>query len=333
MSKQAFNLNADLNQITDEEKFTLLISALKSNDFRQFKEIIKSYQNNEYLGQSDAEGNNILHLIAENNWIAFLYEIAEAVSIEMANSTNRNGETPLHLAAKNNHPETVLAFITLGSDVRIANTNGQIAMQLVDKKNHQNTYDLLRRKTESYLKKEDDKEYKVEANPGSDYFINNNKTQLSRCKNLLNQITPNSKVNIIELNYDLSEKNLSEISKIIQNLGNKSVTIGQFNLNSPEQLASEELIKALTNYQGNIENITIELDPEKTLELNEDQLQVIKNLINSPARQKTKFDFINAEDLETKLIPGSTTTQSEARKIEETQGAEGPTKRPKQNHR
>ena len=79
----------------------------------------------------DDDGNNFIHHLVERGDYDSIHEflnryLMEGFNNKVINLTNDNGETPLHLAVKNNFQDIAQLLIDFGADKNIKDKNGNI---------------------------------------------------------------------------------------------------------------------------------------------------------------------------------------------------------------
>ncbi|CAG9312429.1 unnamed protein product [Blepharisma stoltei] len=74
--------------------------------------------------------NNIVHEAALHGH-SELVEILLAIEVPFLNSKNIEGDTPLHIAVKNNHADVAVALLRKGASIQIKNNHGQTVNEIV----------------------------------------------------------------------------------------------------------------------------------------------------------------------------------------------------------
>ena len=91
-------------------------------------------------------GKSIAHLAAEHSFLAAVERIiVQKFGISILLKQDDNGDTPLHIAARHNHPETTkLMFQQAPDTIKIKNTAGQTPLMLAERHGQQShTYQAL----------------------------------------------------------------------------------------------------------------------------------------------------------------------------------------------
>ena len=80
----------------------------------------------------DKDGQNIVHWIAYSSYVddvrsRRLMKLSQKTNVEsFINIKDRDGQTPLHCAADNNHHRTIETIIKLGGDVNLKNDDNKL---------------------------------------------------------------------------------------------------------------------------------------------------------------------------------------------------------------
>jgi hypothetical protein len=105
---------------------------------------------NKYLGhldpnQIDQSGNNLLHysIIYHQFEMQNLLQSHRTLEKCDVNIKNSNGETPLHLAVKNNSCDAIKLLLKSSADYTLTDMNGKTAKKLAQEMGHNTIYDLL----------------------------------------------------------------------------------------------------------------------------------------------------------------------------------------------
>ena len=116
---------------TQAQKFKFLVRAIKDNK----QASVKMYACEEIINRADSEQRTPLM------WAAFFGNNGTIVDLLLKagadpNRTNKNGNTPLHLALLQHeiNPGIVQMLIDAGTRLHLENTNGKTALQLLKKK-------------------------------------------------------------------------------------------------------------------------------------------------------------------------------------------------------
>jgi len=116
----------------------------ENNNFS--RNILKLYQTNpdairivfEYnlvncpINLTDSNGNNILHHVVKNNDVKTLTAIVnyinyyDSLSHSVINHQNKHGDTPMHIAVRNQNEHIAKILDSAGADLKIKNHNGEV---------------------------------------------------------------------------------------------------------------------------------------------------------------------------------------------------------------
>lgn len=101
----------------DENEVTPLMTAIQKENIFMVRFLVAHGGSKQSV---DVKGNSVYHYAAISNW-----DIIDALSHEpnsLLNECNQDGDTPLHIACKNDKPDCVQALLCAGADVNITGT-------------------------------------------------------------------------------------------------------------------------------------------------------------------------------------------------------------------
>ena len=114
-----------------KKNFSRDILKIYRNHPKCLKLIFDYNLNNGPIDTTDSNGNNILHHIVMNNDIETLISVLKHVSsfslfsTSIINRRNMNGDTPTHIAVRNNNEEIASILENAGADLNIKNRRGE----------------------------------------------------------------------------------------------------------------------------------------------------------------------------------------------------------------
>lgn len=123
-------LKGDINA-KDKQGITPLTQLLSNNNKTMQNTLIKAYvDNGADITVVDEYGNNALINAAINNSISSAIMLME--NKELINLRNNDGDTALHIAAREGNFEIAYALLNIGADTGIANNSGETAATIIE---------------------------------------------------------------------------------------------------------------------------------------------------------------------------------------------------------
>lgn len=123
-------LSGDINA-KDKQGITPLTQLLSNNNKNMQKTLIKAYiDKGADITAVDEHGNNALINAVINNSISSSMMLM--MNKELINLQNSDGDTPLHIAAREENFEIAYALINMGADTGIVNNNGETAADIIE---------------------------------------------------------------------------------------------------------------------------------------------------------------------------------------------------------
>ena len=107
-------LVASLLHRRDMNGETALMTAVKKENLYMVRLLVAKKADVEAV--EDVAGNSLLHLAANTNKDMVEAVVTESMSAEAMNRRNKEGDTPLHVACKNDKPDCVKALLCAGND-------------------------------------------------------------------------------------------------------------------------------------------------------------------------------------------------------------------------
>jgi hypothetical protein len=104
--------------------------------------VISSLKKNPNLSYSDRQGNTPLHLAANNGHTDIVHHLVTAKA-ETLHRVNQRGDTALHLAAKNGHTSVVRLLLKHGAQVNEQNSRGETPLHLAAYNRHQISVNVI----------------------------------------------------------------------------------------------------------------------------------------------------------------------------------------------
>jgi len=118
-----------------------IVKAIENNDFS----IILKYINHLDPNQVDSLGNNLLHYSIMYNRLDIQNLLQSRTTLVKCdvNITNAQGDTPLHIAVKNNFCESVKSLLKFNADYTLHDKNGKNVKTVADEMKLKSIYDFL----------------------------------------------------------------------------------------------------------------------------------------------------------------------------------------------
>ncbi len=103
------------------------------------------FTENELLNYKDENGNTLLHLAVLESYDVFKKVLSktECSEAKCVNTQNKEGDTPLHMAIKNNALDKIRDLVEAGAKTNIRNKSGLDAMALAKKEDEPDIIEYL----------------------------------------------------------------------------------------------------------------------------------------------------------------------------------------------
>jgi ankyrin repeat protein len=136
----------DLSQPIDAKKRTILMRAAMKNDIELMQLVTFKIKDSKYFKLRDVDGENVFTLATKVSDLETLETLLKRrtsaqqttdgttainiLPVADINEPNQDGDTPLHIAVKNDRPKEVALLLEFGADVDAKNDDGSTALLL-----------------------------------------------------------------------------------------------------------------------------------------------------------------------------------------------------------